>query len=155
VDSATYDYRRAAWDAVHLPALLDRLWQNLRRALGWNVQYLGSVEPQRRLAPHAHFAIRGALPRTVIPALLAPTYFQVRWPSTATTVYGEHDTPPKWDQDTGTFRDPHTGRALPTWDDALNRLDEQLDADPDRRPEHVVRFGDQANLQGVLAGTAQ
>ena len=24
-----YDYRRAAWDAVHFPALLDRFWQNL------------------------------------------------------------------------------------------------------------------------------
>src|SRR5690606_17534394 len=52
VNPSTYDYRRAAWDAVQFPSLLDRFWQNLRRAEGWNVQYMGSVEPQRRLAPH-------------------------------------------------------------------------------------------------------
>jgi hypothetical protein len=155
VDPTSYDYRRAAWDAVHLPALLDRFWQNLRRALGWNVQYFGSVEPQRRLAPHAHFAIRGAIPRAVIRDVLAATYFQVWWPSTATIVYGEQDTPPVWDQDGGVFRDPYTGRALTTWDEALDELDQQLDADPDQGAEHVARFGDQANLQGVLAGTAQ
>jgi hypothetical protein len=37
VDPNGYDYRRAAWDAVHFPRLLDRYWQNLRRAVGWNV----------------------------------------------------------------------------------------------------------------------
>src|SRR5262249_39973844 len=31
VNPATYDYRRAAWDAVTFPRLLDRFWQNLRR----------------------------------------------------------------------------------------------------------------------------
>jgi hypothetical protein len=35
-----YDYRRAAWDAVHFPRLLDRFWQDLRRAVGWNVSAL-------------------------------------------------------------------------------------------------------------------
>ena len=60
VNPSTYDYRRAAWDAVHFPALLDRLWQNLRRAEGWNIQYFGSVEPQRRLArtPTSRYAAR-------------------------------------------------------------------------------------------------
>jgi hypothetical protein len=43
VDMNSYDYRRAAWDAVHFPHLLDRFWQNLRRAAGYNVQYAGSV----------------------------------------------------------------------------------------------------------------
>ena len=68
VDPDSYDYRRAAWDAVHFARLLDRFWQNLRRAVGWNVQYAGCVEPQRRLAPHAHFAIRGTIPRAAAAA---------------------------------------------------------------------------------------
>ena len=34
-----YDYRRAALDAMHLPKLWDRLVQNLRRAVGYDVQY--------------------------------------------------------------------------------------------------------------------
>jgi hypothetical protein len=42
---------------------------------------------------------------------------------------------------------------LPTWDEAIDALDAELEADPDRGPEHVVRFGAQANLQGVIAGT--
>jgi hypothetical protein len=155
VDPATYDYRRAAWDAVHLPALLDRFWQNLRRALGWNVQYFGSVEPQRRLAPHAHFAIRGAIVRHVVREVLAATYFQVWWPSTATVVYPAYDIPPVWDDDAGHYCDPRTGKPLPTWEEALDQLDQALDEDPERGPEHVVRFGDQANLQGVLAGSAR
>jgi hypothetical protein len=77
VDPSTYDYRRAARDAVHFPRLLDRYWQNLRRAVGWNVQYAGCVEPQRRLAPHAHFAIRGTIPRAMLEKVAAATYHQV------------------------------------------------------------------------------
>ena len=60
VDPARYDYRRAARDAIHFPALLDRFWQNTRRCVGWDVQYFGTVEPQKRGAPHFHAAIRGA-----------------------------------------------------------------------------------------------
>jgi hypothetical protein len=44
---------------------------------------------------------------------------------------------------------------LPTWDEALDQLDEQLDADPTQDAEHVARIGDQANMQGVLAGSAR
>ena len=50
VDPDTYDYRRAARDAIHFSALVDRLMQNLRRVLGWEVQYFATVEPQN--APH-------------------------------------------------------------------------------------------------------
>ena len=60
---ATYNYRRAALDALHFPKLVDRVWQNLRRAAGYQVQYFAVVEAQRRLAPHLHAAIRGAIPR--------------------------------------------------------------------------------------------
>jgi hypothetical protein len=80
VDPDSYDYRRAAWDAVHFPRLLDRYWQNLRRCVGWNVQYAGCVEPQRRLAPHAHFAIRGTIARTTLVRVAAAIYHQVWWP---------------------------------------------------------------------------
>jgi hypothetical protein len=153
VDPNSYDYRRAAWDAVHFPALIDRLFQNLRRTLGWNVQYFGTIEAQRRLSPHAHFAIRGAIPRATLREVIAATYRQVWWPSTATIRYPEHADQPVWDPDTNTYRDPTTGQALPTWAQALDELDEQLDAHPDRQPEHVVAFGSQMDLQGVLGGT--
>lgn len=168
VDPSSYDYRRAAWDAVHFPALLDRLWQNLRRAEGWNVQYFGAVEPQRRLAPHAHFAVRGAIPRATIRLVARATYHQVWWPSTAVIRYPEHAPQPVWDEhapiydqetgavkSVGSFLDPSTGEPLLTWDEALDRLDQELDADPGREPEHVVRLGPQLDVQGVLGGTPQ
>ena len=75
-----YDYRRAARDAIHFPALLDRFWQNTRRCVGWEVQYFGTVEPQKRGAPHFHAAIRGAIPRAELRAITAATYHQVWWP---------------------------------------------------------------------------
>ncbi len=62
VDPDRYDYRRAARDAIHFPALLDRFWQNTRRCVGWEMQYFGTIEPQKRGAPHFHAAIRGAIP---------------------------------------------------------------------------------------------
>ncbi|GAA0363917.1 hypothetical protein GCM10009530_12010 [Microbispora corallina] len=37
--------------------------QNLRRVAGYDVQYFATVEPQKRLAPPLHMAIRGTLPR--------------------------------------------------------------------------------------------
>ena len=67
-DPATYDYDRAARDALTFAALFDRFIQNLRRYLGYDVQYFAAVEPQRRLAPHVHLAIRG----TVVPRRAAP-----------------------------------------------------------------------------------
>jgi len=39
---------------------------------------------------------------------------------------------------------------LPTWERALDALD----GGPEAEPAHVVRFGDQDDLQGLLAGTA-
>ncbi len=47
VDPDTYDYRRAALDAVVFPRLVDRFWQNLRRVAGYRVQYFAAVEPQQ------------------------------------------------------------------------------------------------------------
>ncbi len=75
-----YDYQRAARDALHFAALFDRFMQNLRRFLGHDVQYFAAVEPQRRLAPHIHVAMRGTLSRTELREVLAATYHQVWWP---------------------------------------------------------------------------
>jgi len=60
-DPASYGYQRAARDALHFAALFDRLMQNLRRFLGYDVQYFAAIEPQKRLAPHVHVAVRGGL----------------------------------------------------------------------------------------------
>ena len=63
VDPARYDYDQAARDALTFAALFDRFIQNLRRYLGYDVQYFAAIEPQRRLAPHVHIAIRGTIAR--------------------------------------------------------------------------------------------
>jgi hypothetical protein len=80
-DPAAYDYTRAARDAIHFAALFDRFVQNLRRVLGYEAQYFGGVEPQKRLAPHLHLAVRGSVPRPLLRQVLAAaTYHQVWWP---------------------------------------------------------------------------
>jgi hypothetical protein len=138
-----YDYQAAARDAVHFPRLLDRSWQNLRRAEGWNIQYAGAVEPQRRLAPHAHFAIRGTIPRARLRQVAAATYHQAWWPP-ATQPRHTPDHPPVWDRQAGGYVDPDTAVPLPTWAQALDTLD----TDPEARPAHVVRFGTQLHARG-------
>ena len=82
-DPDRYDYGRAARDALHFAALFDRFIQNLRRFLGYDVQYFAAVEPQRRLAPHVHIAMRGTVSRTELRQVLAATYHQVWWPDTS------------------------------------------------------------------------
>jgi len=143
VDPGTYDYRRAALDALHFPKLVDRFWQNLRRCAGYRVQYFATIEAQRRLAPHMHAAMRGTIPRAVIRQVRAATYHQIWWPAHDQPVYV--DRLPQWSDDKAGYLDPDTGAVLPTWDQALD----SLDADP----AHVLRFGDQDNIQGLLAGS--
>jgi hypothetical protein len=146
VNPATYDYHRAARDAVHFPALFDRLIQNLRRYLGYDVQYFATIEPQRRLAPHVHIAFRGAISRTDLRKVIAATYHQVWWPSTETVRFGQ-DQMPEWHEPTGRYIDPATGELLPSWDEALDAIG------PADEPLHVARFGPTFDAQGVLAGT--
>ncbi|MEU4550373.1 replication initiator [Nonomuraea dietziae] len=148
VDPDAYDYARAARDALHFSKLIDRFVQNLRRVAGYDVQYFASVEPQKRLAPHLHMAIRGTLPRAEVKQIAAATYHQVWWPQIDTVKF-EGDHLPVWDEEVG-YLDPATGEILPTWDEALD----QLDADEDAQPAHVIRFGDQVDVKGVLAGTS-
>jgi hypothetical protein len=113
-DLDSYDYRRAARDAIHFPAVVDRFWQNARRCVGWEVQYFGTVEPQKRGAPHFHAAIRGTIPR--------------------------------WEPKVKGFVDPDTRAPLPSFEQACEDLDE---------PAHVVRFGAQVHVKGILGGTEE
>jgi hypothetical protein len=121
---STYDYTQAVRDALHFAALFDRFIQNLRRFCGYDLQYFAAVEPQKRLAPHVHIAIRGTISRAEI---LATTYHQVWWPPTSTVRFD--------------------GGHLPAWDEALNAIGDQDE------PLHVARFGDRFDAQGVLAGS--
>ena len=148
VNPGSYDYVRAARDALHFSKLIDRFIQNLRRFLGWEVQYFATVEPQRRLAPHVHMAIRGTVSRAELRQVAAATYHQVWWPACDTVKYQGADLP-IWDAETGNYCDPATGEVLSSWDEALDELDD----DPDAEPLHVVRFGPQIDAQGVIAGS--
>ena len=143
-DPATYDYQRAARDAIHFAALFDRLIQNLRRFLGYDLQYFATIEPQKRLAPHAHIATRGTISRSDLRRVLAATYHQVWWPSTDVVRFdGDHL--PVWHEASGRYVDPDTGELLPTWDESLDAIG------PAGQPLHVARFGVKFDAQGVLA----
>ena len=148
VDPGRYDYDQAARDALTFAALFDRFIQNLRRYLGTDVQYFAAVEPQRRLAPHVHIALRGhrltvgAAPgagRHLPPGLVARRPGQVPRRRRAARLA----------RPTGGYVDPATGEVLPTWDEALDAIS-QYDL-----PWHVARFGERFDAQGVLAGSPQ
>ncbi len=145
-DPARYDYQRAARDALHFAALFDRFIQNLRRFLGYDVQYFAAVEPQRRLAPHIHIAMRGTLSRTELRQVLAATYHQVWWPRTDQVKHDDASLP-VWHEASGSYLDPATGELLPTWDQALDAIG------PDDEPLHLARFGQRFDAQGVIAGS--
>ncbi|MEC3978621.1 replication initiator [Amycolatopsis sp. H20-H5] len=142
LDPATYDYRRAARDAVHFSALVDRWWQNLRRVVGWDAQYFGTVEPQKRAAPHLHTAIRGSISHDTIRMVTEATYHQVWWPSHDKVVYV--DRMPVWDMRSRSFVDPDTTVPLTSWEDAVAQVES---------PAHVVTFGQQVHSKGILGGT--
>jgi hypothetical protein len=146
IDPNTYDYTRAARDALHFAALFDRFIQNLRRLVGYDVQYFAAIESQRRLAPHVHVAIRGTVSRAELREVIAATYHQVWWPDTSAVRFdGSHL--PLSDERTKTYLDPETGERLATWDEALDAIG------ADDEPLHIARFGDRFDAQGVLAGS--
>ena len=138
-----YDYPRAAIEALLFPRLFDRWVQNLRRCAGYRVQYFGAIEPQRRLAPHIHLAIRGAIPRQLIKEVTRATYAQVWWPQFDRAAY--IDDLPVWDRRTMAYVDPSTGVVLPKWEAAVDELEE---------PTAVLRFGKQLDIQGLLGDSA-
>jgi hypothetical protein len=143
VDPDSYDYWRAARDAVHFSSLVDRWWQNLRRVVGWDVQYFATVEPQRRAAPHLHTALRGSIPHEVIRQVTAATYHQVWWPRHDHLVYTASRLP-VWEPTVNGFVDPDTRQPLTLWAEALEAVAE---------PAHVVTFGSQVHSKGILGGT--
>ncbi|HSL08287.1 MAG TPA: replication initiator [Pseudonocardiaceae bacterium] len=145
VDPDSYDYRRAARDAVHFASLVDRWWQNLRRVVGWDVQYFATVEPQKRAAPHLHTALRGAIPHDTIRQVTAATYHQVWWPAHDELIYSG-DRLPVWEPTVKAFIDRDTRQPLASWDDAVDQVE---------RPAHVVTFGQQVHSKGVLGGTEE
>jgi len=111
------------------------------------VQYFAVLEPQARLAPHLHAAMRGVIPRALLKQVIEATYMQIWWPAFDQPVYVHRQ--PTW---TGAgYCDPDTGVMLPTWDEALD----QLQADPDAQPAHVMRFGTQYDAAGIIAPSAE
>ena len=147
VDPDRYDYRRAARDAIHFPKVVDRFWQNTRRCVGWDVQYFGTIEPQRRGAPHFHAAIRGTIPRAELRDIVAATYHQVWWPNHDKIKYGGAHTP-RWESGAKGFVDPDTREPLPTWDHATDPANLPT-------PAHTVVFGAQVHVKGILGGTEE
>ncbi|GAB0103466.1 hypothetical protein JMUB6875_24390 [Nocardia sp. JMUB6875] len=148
IDPYSYDYPRAARDCIHFSRLFSRWVQNLRRAVGWNVQYFATVEPQRRGAPHVHLLIRGAVTKEILRQVTAATYHQVWWPHHDVEVYGAGRMP-VWDYDAKTFVDPDTRIPLPGWEQALD----VMDSVDELEPAHVIRFGSQIKPKGILKGT--
>jgi hypothetical protein len=104
-DPKSYDYRGAAWDAIACSRLFSRWIQNLRRVVGWNVQYFAVVEPQQRGAPHLHIALRGHLTREVLRQVTEATYHQVWWPPASELRY-PGTVVPVWEARRATFIDP-------------------------------------------------
>jgi hypothetical protein len=147
LDPDRYDYRRAARDAVHFARLVDRFWQNTRRCVGWDVQYFGTVEPQRRGTPHFHAAIRGTIPRAELRAIVAATYHQVWWPAHDVQRYSGHHLP-RWCDRAKGFVDPDTRTPLPTWEEATDPANLPV-------PAHTVRFGAQVHVKGISGGTEE
>lgn len=147
LDPDGYDYRRAARDAIHFPKVLDRFWQNTRRCVGWEVQYFGTIEPQRRGAPHFHAAIRGSIPRAELRAIAAATYHQVWWPPHDVQLYAGERLP-RWDDRTKGFVDPNTREPLPTWEQATDKANLPV-------PAHTVTLGAQVHVKGILGGTEE
>ncbi|UGT63403.1 helitron helicase-like domain-containing protein [Nocardia asteroides] len=144
----SYDYTRAARDTIHLKRLFTRWVQNLRRAVGWNVQYFATVEPQKRGAPHLHIAMRGTVPNELLKQVTAATYRNIWWPHHDHEVYTD-DRMPVWDHQANTFTDPDTGAPLTTWDEALA----VMDTVDELEPAHTLRFGAQCKTVQILAGS--
>ena len=145
----SYDYRAAALDAIHFARALDRFWQNLRRAAGWNIQYAGAIELQRRLAPHGHFAVRGSIPRKLLKQVAAATYHQVWWPPFDRMVYTP-DRPPVWDPTRAPMSTRKPANRCPP---GIRRS--RTSTRPEDEPAYVARLGsiDPREIKGVEAGT--
>jgi hypothetical protein len=77
---------------------------------------------------------------------------QLWWPAFDDdhVVYDEHtsaDDLPCWDPDVAGYVDPTSGVVLTTWQEALDAIDE----DPEAEPAAVLRFGPQVDIKGIIA----
>ncbi|MFD6391825.1 replication initiator [Nocardia sp. NPDC060259] len=147
IDPEGYDYARAAWDAIWCARLFSRWIQNLRRAIGWNIQYFGVVEPQKRGAPHLHIALRGLVDIDLIRRVTEATYHQVWWPRPKHLLYGGTHLP-VWDREQETFVDPTSRMALQSWDEAMESTWAE-----DAQPAHVARFGRKVDARRLVGGS--
>ena len=84
------------------------------------------------MAAHLHAAIRGAIPRRIIKETVAAVYYSAWWPPIDQVLYDAQV--PRWDG--ADYVDPNTGVVLPTWEEALD----QVQADPDAEPLHLSRI---------------
>jgi len=94
--------------------------------------------------------MRGTHPRDLLRRVAAATYHQVWWPSVEVVRYPDNHAP-EWDPEARAYVDPDTRTPLPAWDEALDAIDQ----DDDAEPVHVVRFGPQLHAEGVLGDTPQ
>jgi hypothetical protein len=135
VDPASYDYRRAARDAIHFPKLID---PGGSRTPGASSATTCSTSPASNLRsgwPHLHMAMRGTMSRAELRKVTAATYVYVWWPKPEEPFYIHRE--PDWDPERGTYVDPDTREPLLTWNEARDALDDDLDGEP----FHVVQFG--------------
>ena len=145
VDPGSYDYRRAALDAILFPRLVDQFWKTLRRCRRLRGAVLlggGAATPPRSAsacrdpgrdpaqgaAPGGGRHLSAGVVAGLRPGRLHRSSCRTG-PATATA-------------------DPATGELLPTWDEALDAIDN----DPEARPAHVMRFGSQLDMQGLVRG---
>ena len=135
-----YDYRRAALDALHFPKLMDRWFQNLRRA------------PATGCSTSAPSKPRCASPRTSTSpsAVRSPAPPSGPSPRPPTSPCGG----PRWST-------PSTSSGTPVWADGqlprprhrlaaahLGASPGRVDEDPTAEPAHVVTFGTPGRRQG-------
>jgi hypothetical protein len=128
MDRTPDDYREQALSLIFFPYLLDRLWQNYRCAAGWRVAYAGAVEMQRRLATHAHYAVRGTISPALTKQVAAATYHQV-WRPPFDRVRYSISRHPVWDAEAESYVED---AALTTWRQAIEAL-----AQPGAEPAFV------------------
>ena len=76
---------------------------------GYKVPYFAALEPQARLAPHLHAAMRGVIPRAILRKVIEATYVQVWWPPHDHPVYVHRQ--PVWTG--GGYCDPTPARCCP------------------------------------------
>ena len=145
-DPDTYDYTRAARDALHFAALFDRFIQNLRRFTGYDLQYFAAIEPQRTTRP-AHPPRH---PRHHLPAR-APRGHRRHLPPGLVAINRDRQVRRRAPAGLG-----RAHRHLPR--PGHRRGPADLGPGPRRHhrqdePLHVARFGARFDAQGVLAGS--